>query len=83
METDDPEETARTIADLVLAAVRAADPAAETFSSRMGPFARGHAGGGLPGRPDLPGGPACPDSAYPRSGIEHDLPRMRSTTDET
>ena len=55
----DPEETARTIADLVLAAVRDAYRAAEDLQQQqMGPFAAAMQGGGLPGMPgpDLPGG---------------------------
>ena len=61
MDTDDAEETARTIADLVLAAVRDAYRAAEDLQQQqMGPFAAAMQGGGMPGMPggglDLPGG---------------------------
>ena len=57
VDTDDPEETARTIADLVLAAVRDAYRAAEDLQQRqMGPFAAAMQGGGLPGMPGMPGG---------------------------
>jgi nucleoid-associated protein EbfC len=53
----DPEETARTIADLVLAAVRDAYRSAEDLQQQqMGPFAAAMQGGGLPGGPSLPGG---------------------------
>ena len=53
----DPEETARTIADLVLAAVRDAYRAAEDLQQQqMGPFAAAVSGGGLPGGLNLPGG---------------------------
>jgi DNA-binding YbaB/EbfC family protein len=56
----DPEETARTIADLVLAAVRDAYRAAEDLQQQqMGPFAAAIQGGGIPGMPgglNLPGG---------------------------
>ena len=57
----DPEETARTIADLVLAAVRDAYRSAEDLQQQqMGPFAAAMQGGGLPGMPgggaNLPGG---------------------------
>jgi len=62
VDTDDAEETARTIADLVLAAVRDAYRAAEDLQQQqMGPFAAAMQGGGVPGMPgggglDLPGG---------------------------
>jgi DNA-binding YbaB/EbfC family protein len=53
----DPEETARTIADLVLAAVRDAYRSAEDLQQQqMGPFAAAMQGGGLPGGLNLPGG---------------------------
>src|SRR6201982_4203781 len=50
VDTDDPEETARTIADLVLAAVRDAYRAAEDLQQQqMGPFPPAMQGGGIPG----------------------------------
>lgn len=51
IEAGDPAETAETIADLVLAAVRDANrAAAELQQQKMGPFAEGLGGGlGLPG----------------------------------
>jgi len=53
----DPEETARTIADLVLAAVRDAYRAAEDLQQQqLGPFAAAMSGGGLPGGLNLPSG---------------------------
>ena len=53
----DPEETARTIADLVLAAIRDAYRAAEDLQQQqMGPFAAAVSGGGLPGGLNLPSG---------------------------
>ncbi len=56
VDTDDPEETARTIADLVLAAVRDAYRAAEDLQQQqMGPFAAAMQGGGMPGMPGMPG----------------------------
>lgn len=59
VDADDAAETARTIADLVLAAVRAAaQSAADLQEQKMGPFAAALQGG-LPGMPtglDLPGG---------------------------
>jgi DNA-binding YbaB/EbfC family protein len=57
VDTDDPEETARTIADLVLAAVRDAYRSAEDLQQQqMGPFAAAMQGGGMPGGLNLPGG---------------------------
>ena len=69
VDADDAEETARTIADLVLAAVRDAYRAVENLQQQqMGPFAAAMQGGGIPGMPggipglpgagglDLPGG---------------------------
>jgi DNA-binding YbaB/EbfC family protein len=54
----DPEETAQTIADLVLAAVRDAYRSAEDLQQQqMGPFAAAMSGGGgMPGGLNLPGG---------------------------
>jgi hypothetical protein len=53
----DPEESARTIADLVLAAVRDAYRSAEELQQQqMGPFAAAMQGGGMPGMPGMPGG---------------------------
>ena len=58
VDTDDAEETARTIADLVLAAVRDAYRAVEDLQQQqMGPFAAAMSGGGLPGMPGMPGMP--------------------------
>jgi DNA-binding YbaB/EbfC family protein len=56
----DPEESAQTIADLVLAAVRDAyEAASDLQQEKMGPFAAGLGGGegeaGLPGFPGMPG----------------------------
>lgn len=63
----DPEESAQTIADLVLAAVRDAySSAAELQKEKMGPFAAGFGGGedlGLPGFPGMPGAIGEPGSA--------------------
>lgn len=64
VDTEDPAETARTIADLVLAAVRAATrSAADLQEQKMGPFAAALQGGlpGMPGGLDLPGGLGIPD----------------------
>lgn len=61
----DPAETAQTLADLVLAAIRdASRGAAELQQEAMGPLASGFGGEGgmpgLPGIPGLPGGPGAP-----------------------
>ena len=72
VDTDDPAETARTIADLVLAAVRAASgAAADLQEQKMGPFAAALQGGGLPGMPgglDLPSGLGGFDLQNPNRG---------------
>ena len=55
VDTDDAAETARTIADLVLAAVRDAYArAGDLQQEKMGPFANA-LGGGMPGLPEMPG----------------------------
>ncbi len=71
----DPEETAQTLADLVLAAYRDACRGVDDLQQEtMAPFAAGLGGGGLPGMPDLssfqgfpglPGGPASPGPEEP------------------
>jgi nucleoid-associated protein EbfC len=56
----DPAETAQTIADLVLAAIRDATRAAsELQQEAMGPLASG-LGGGIPGMPGMPGQGGAP-----------------------
>jgi nucleoid-associated protein EbfC len=56
IDPDDPAETAETLADLVLAAIRDAGRSAEELQqSRMGPLAAG-LGGGVPGIPGMPPG---------------------------
>jgi hypothetical protein len=70
-----PEETAQTVADLVLAAVRDANRAAgELQQEKMGPFAAGFGGapggfgdtpGGDTGIPGLPGFPGLPGLGEP------------------
>ncbi len=58
----EPEESAQTIADLVLAAVRDAYQAVgDLQQEKMGPFAGGAGGAGLPGLPGLPGLGGAPD----------------------
>jgi DNA-binding YbaB/EbfC family protein len=61
VDPDDPADTAETIADLVLAAIRdAVRAAAELQQEKMGPLAEGLGGGGMPdlgggGLPGMPG----------------------------
>ena len=64
VDPDDPEETARTIADLVLAAVRDAYRAAEDLQQQqMGPFAAAMQGGcACPAASTCPAGWTCPAS---------------------
>jgi nucleoid-associated protein EbfC len=58
IDPSDPADTAQTIADLVLAAIRdASESAADLQEQTMGPLAAGFGGGGLPGMPGLPGLP--------------------------
>jgi nucleoid-associated protein EbfC len=64
IDPDDLEESAQTIADLILAAVRDAyDAASDLQQEKMAPFAAGIGGGeaGLPGFPGPPGVGAPPD----------------------
>ena len=69
VDPEDPEETARTIADLVLAAVRDAYRSAEDLQQQqMGPFAAAMQGGGMPGAPGMPGGLNLP-SGLDLSGL--------------
>jgi DNA-binding YbaB/EbfC family protein len=65
IETTDPDETAQTIADLVLAAVRDANrAAADLQAEKMGPLASGIGALGTPGGPGSPG-PGTPGSPGP------------------
>ena len=58
IDASDLEETAQTIADLVLAAVRDAyTRAGDLQQEKMGPFADALGGGGMPGMPEMPGMP--------------------------
>jgi nucleoid-associated protein EbfC len=75
IDSDDAEETAQTIADLVLAAVRDAYArAADLQQEKMGPFANALGGAmpgmpepGAPGMPGIPGMPGAP-GAGPQGG---------------
>src|SRR4029077_3991507 len=70
VDTDDAEETARTIADLVLAAVRDAYRAAEDLQQQqMGPCAAAMQGGGIPGMPGA-GIPGMPGGLDLPSGLD-------------
>ncbi|WP_285729521.1 YbaB/EbfC family nucleoid-associated protein [Nocardiopsis sp. ATB16-24] len=57
IDTTDAEESAQTVADLVLAAIRDAESQVERLQQeKMGPLAEGLGGGGMPGgMPGLPG----------------------------
>lgn len=70
IEAGDPQETAATIADLVLAACRDAYRALDDArEDAMGPLAGGFGGaggpGGIPGLPGFPGFPGMPGPAVP------------------
>jgi DNA-binding YbaB/EbfC family protein len=73
IDAGDPQETAQTIADLVLAAYRDACRAVDELQDQtMAPFAAGFGGGGFPGLPGMPGaalagsaGPGQTGSASP------------------
>jgi nucleoid-associated protein EbfC len=77
IEDGDAEDTAQTIADLVLAAVRDANQAAADLQAeKMGPLASGigglggaGVGGGTPGTPGAPGTPGGPGSIPPIPGV--------------
>lgn len=71
----DPEESAQSIADLVLAAYRAACGAVDDLQQQtMAPFAAGFGGGGgMPGMPDL-SSLGLPGSTAPSSGAEPGQP---------
>jgi nucleoid-associated protein EbfC len=82
VDTGDPEETARTIADLVLAAVRDAYRSAEALQQQqMGPFAAAVSGAGLPGMPGMPGGLNLP-SGLDLSGLGIGAPGEYDEDDE-
>ena len=75
---DDPEETAQTLADLVVAAYRDACREADDLQQEaMAPLAAGLAPGGLPGMPDLtafPGVAEVPGPASPAEGPRDEQP---------
>ncbi|WP_285498359.1 YbaB/EbfC family nucleoid-associated protein [Actinomadura sp. NBRC 104425] len=60
IDASDPDDTAETIADLVLAAIRDAGQAvAQLQEQKMGPLAEGFGGGGMSGIPGMPGLPGA------------------------
>lgn len=67
----DPAETAQTLADLVLAAIRdASRGASELQEEAMAPLATGLGGGpGLPGMPGMPGPGTIPGQAVPGQAL--------------
>ena len=85
VDTDDAEETARTIADLVLAAVRDAYRAAEQLQQQqMGPFAAAMQGGGLPGMPGAcRAGLTCPAGSTCLASASAPRPCRMTTTTRT
>lgn len=72
IDTADPQETAQTLADLVLAAYRDACRSVDELQEQtMAPFAAGLGGagiggGGMPGLPDLSGFPGLPGQSGPK-----------------
>jgi nucleoid-associated protein EbfC len=80
IDTADLAETAQTLADLVLAAIRdASRGASELQEETMAPLASGLGGGGLPGMPGLPGqggppGTGLPGQVLPGDGDAADDP---------
>ena len=71
IDASDLDETAQTIADLVLAAVRDAYArAGDLQQEKMGPFASalGGGGGGMPGLPEMPGMPGGLGLGTPGAG---------------
>ncbi|MDL4773399.1 YbaB/EbfC family nucleoid-associated protein [Spirillospora sp. NBC_01491] len=71
VDIDDPADTAETIADLVLAAIRDAGRVAQELQQeKMGPLAEGLGGGGVPGL----GGPGGLPGGFPGLGGPGGLP---------
>ena len=88
IDASEPEETAQTISDLVLAAYRDACRAVDELQQQtMAPFTAGIGGGGLgglPGMPDLSGFPGLPGQAgeaQPPGGPAQTDPDEPSTVD--
>jgi DNA-binding YbaB/EbfC family protein len=77
IDAGEPEETAQTLADLILAAYRDACQEADDLQQEtMAPFAAGLGTGGLPGMPDLtslPGLTGAPDQASSADGPADEL----------
>jgi nucleoid-associated protein EbfC len=70
IDSSDPQETAQTLADLVLAAYRDAIRSADELQEQtMAPFAAGLSGAGFPGIPGLTGdAPGAPGAGTPLPG---------------
>jgi hypothetical protein len=87
IDSGDPEETAQTLADLVLAAYRDACQEADDLQQEtMAPFAAGLGSGGLPGMPDLtgfPGLPGEPGPTTPAGGPADELPPPRAPGEDS
>jgi DNA-binding YbaB/EbfC family protein len=89
IDASEPEETAQTISDLVLAAYRDACRAVDDLQQQtMAPFTAGFGGGGLgglPGMPDLSGFPGLPGTGTAGQAGEAQPPGVPGQTapDET
>ena len=87
IDTADPQETAQTLADLVLAAYRDACRSVDALQEQtMAPFAAGLGGAGIggagmPGLPDLSGFPGLPGQSGPQD-LPADGPATREPDDE-
>jgi nucleoid-associated protein EbfC len=87
IDTADPQETAQTLADLVLAAYRDACRSVDELQEQtMAPFAAGLGGagiggGGMPGLPDLSGFPGLPGQSGPQD-LPADGPASGEPDDE-
>jgi nucleoid-associated protein EbfC len=81
IDASEPEETAQTISDLVLAAYRDACRAVDDLQQQtMAPFTAG-IGGGLPGMPDLSGFPGLPGAGPVSQAGEAQPPGVPGQTD--
>jgi nucleoid-associated protein EbfC len=85
IDASDPQETAQTIADLVLAAYRDACRAVDELQEQtMAPFAAGFGGGipGLPGFPGVPGAAGLPAAAGSQPADDDDEDEDEDDDDE-
>jgi nucleoid-associated protein EbfC len=75
IDAGDPEDTAQTVADLVLAAYRDALRGVDDLQQQtMGPLAAGLGGGSTPGMPDLGAFPGFPGLPGTPAGHDEDEP---------